>query len=67
MKEEKNLDVMLGTMQPELREGEWVFCTIADGVKMNENPLLIFQEKEGMTIIVRKAVTEKHGLRYDGV
>ena len=50
---ERNLDVLLKTMQPHLRDGKWVFRTSEnpfDSATL-ETAILMFREPEGITII----------------
>lgn len=65
----RDLKMLLQTMKPELQEGEWVFCTLAQG-QLNTlalKPLLIFQEKEGTTVIVTEQEASKHALPFQGI
>jgi len=64
----KNLDKLLKKMNPSLSPEEYVFCTIDEG-KLDPhqlNPLLIFREKEGITLIVEKHIAEANNLSYSG-
>ena len=56
-------------MKPELMDGEYVFCTIPDTDSQTENlsALCTFQEKEGTTLILNRAIADKSGLTYTGV
>ena len=50
---ERNLDMLLNTMQPLLMDGKWVFRTSVNGfdVATLETAILMFREPEGVTII----------------
>ena len=50
---ERNLDVLLKTMQPHLRDGKWVFRTSENpfDAATLETAILMFREAEGITII----------------
>ena len=50
---ERNLDMLLKTMQPLLMDGKWVFRTSADSFDAAtlETAILMFREPEGVTII----------------
>ena len=50
---ERNLDMLLQTMQPLLTDGKWVFRTSKSGFDAAtlESAILMFREAEGMTII----------------
>ena len=52
-------------MQPELNEGEYVFCTVASLQYASAlNPVCVFQEKEAVTIIVSKQQADEAALPY---
>jgi uncharacterized protein len=63
---ELNLEVLLKDMRPEMREGIFAFCTIADDKEIPAaiNPLLTFREQEGITLVVRREEAERAGLRH---
>ena len=60
---EKNLEKLLATMEPDLREGEFVFATI-DGhsVPAGLEPVGMFREDEGLTLILAAADAKDAGL-----
>jgi uncharacterized protein len=63
---ERNLDALLKDMKPELRDGLFVFCTIANETEIPAtiSPLLMFREREGTTTVVRRDEAETAGLHY---
>ncbi|MFW9991490.1 MAG: ACT domain-containing protein [Candidatus Odinarchaeota archaeon] len=64
-----DLNSLLKSMEPELREETYVFCSIP-GKKysgMNLEPLLMFNEDEGVTIIVEKEIADDHSLSYSAI
>ena len=63
---ERNLDTLLRTMTPELEEGVFVFCTVdADSdVPAGLKPLLLFREREGITLVVRRDDADRAGLPH---
>lgn len=63
----KDLSVLLKSMKPELNEDKFVFCTIDKNIDMKIIPKMIFREKEGATLILRKEQADEYGLKYDGV
>jgi len=70
MAAESNLQTLLGTMQPKLLADEFVFCTVPetkfadlDGL----NPLAMFREDEGLSLILEKSVADGAGLEYQSV
>ncbi len=62
----KNLGILLKSMKPEQVKGTFVFCTLSEEMfsKTKITPLLIFHEKEGVTIIVEKEVADKMKFQY---
>jgi uncharacterized protein len=65
MNGEKDLSRLLKTMTPELNDGEYVFCTVAD-LPAIDGPEIIgsFKEKEGLTVIIEKQTADAHHLPY---
>jgi uncharacterized protein len=63
---ERDLDALLRDMRPELRDGVFVFCTIAEGqdIPAAISPLLTFREQEGTTLVMRREEAERAGLRH---
>jgi hypothetical protein len=63
---ERDLQTLLKGMQPELQDGVFVFCTIADGTNLPATikPRLIFREREATTIVVRREEAETLGLPH---
>jgi uncharacterized protein len=63
---EPNLAVLLRDIKPEMREGIFVFCTIAEGAEIPAalRPLLTFREQEGTTLVLLREDAEGAGLGY---
>jgi hypothetical protein len=63
---ELSLQALLRDMKPEMREGIFVFCAIAEGTEIPAaiNPLLTFREQEGTTLVMRREEAETTGLRH---
>jgi uncharacterized protein len=63
---ERNLEALLKDMKPELRDGVFVFCTIANETEIPATigPLLVFREREGTTLVVRREEAEAAGLHH---
>ncbi|MHA1965575.1 MAG: ACT domain-containing protein [Candidatus Thorarchaeota archaeon] len=62
---ESDLTSLLRNMKPVVAKGEFVFCAIQESqVGGLENPLLVFRESEGPTVIVTKAVADHDELDY---
>lgn len=66
MSGETNLEILLKSMQPILRDGEFVFCTIPLQRlrELDLTPIGQFQEDEGLTVILQREQAEKVGLQY---
>ena len=63
---ERNLKALLKDVKPELRDGVFVFCTIANKTEIPATigPLLMFREREGTILVVRREEAETAGLHY---
>jgi len=66
---ESNLDVLIKSMKPELKDGEFVFCTVgnSDYHAGKIDVLCTFQEEEGTTLILHKSIAEANNLSYSSV
>jgi hypothetical protein len=63
---ETNLDALLRTMSAKLSDGLYVFATLADGrIPDGIHPRMLFQEAEGMTLILLKEEAEACDLPYE--
>ena len=63
---ERDLDVLLNHMNPELQPGIFVFCTITlhQNIPAALNPLLTFREQEGTTLVIPREEAEAAGLAF---
>jgi uncharacterized protein len=63
---ERDLAALLQNMNPEMRDGTFVFCTIAEDEKLPDTltPLLTFREAEGTTLVIRQEEADRIGLRH---
>lgn len=65
---ETSLAALLRGMKPVLNDGEYVFCSVPDGVMPDGiNPLGSFREREGLTLILERSEAERAGLAFDYV
>jgi len=67
---EKSLEKLLSSMSPKLIHGEYVFCTIENGVYgdyAEAKPIASFTEEEGLTVVILKESAEELGLHYEGI
>jgi uncharacterized protein len=63
---ETNLEVILKTMKPFHNEGDYVFCTTTNKINI-EDVIMLFQENEGTTIILKKEIADALLLPYSFV
>jgi len=63
---ERDLAALLRDVKPEIHEGIFVFCTLAENEKLPAaiTPLLTFREPEGTTLVIPREEAERLGLRY---
>jgi len=65
---ETNLDILIKSMKPELNEGQYIFATFNPGYSFQipiEDILMVFREKEGMTLIMSVELALKHNLKAE--
>ena len=68
MSGEIDLQKLLKNLQPEHNPGEYVFCQMDSDKKAAAlNPLCLFQESEGITVILPKRQADEMGLAYSFV
>ncbi|UQD56710.1 ACT domain-containing protein [Flavobacterium sp. K5-23] len=68
MNGEKNLELLLKTMNPKLNIGKYVFCKVENLEKITLNDIVMtFKEEEGITVIAEKEIAEKLNLDYSYV
>ena len=68
MSGETDLQKLLQGMKPKLNEGEFVFCVLDDSETACElDPLCMFQEKEGFTVIISKQQADDAALPYSTI
>ncbi|MGJ5208408.1 ACT domain-containing protein [Bradyrhizobium sp. HKCCYLR20261] len=66
MSGERALDQLLRTMSPELQDHVFVFCTVPGDADLSAlpAPLLLFREREGITLVLRREDAERAGLPH---
>lgn len=68
MSGETNLALLLKNMQPHLNDGEYVFCCVEATLAINIADVLgFFREKEGVTVIISKALADELEMAYSFV
>ena len=62
-----DLQQLLKSMAPELKDGQFVFCTVEGDLSqyVGLSPISTFQEQEGLTLVLEKSSADKGGLAYD--
>lgn len=70
MSGEVDLEKLLALLQPQLLEGEFVFCnlkgkTLSDVLELD--PLSSYREDEGLSLLLSKEQAEGAGIQYDSV
>lgn len=66
---ETNLSVLLKSMQPMLRHGEYVFCTVSpqDRKYLELDLVCFFREDEGLTLVLRRECADAAKLTYTSI
>ncbi len=67
---EKDLEKLLGSMSPELLDGEYVFCTFQNaqyGDYSELEPIAGVKEAEGLTLIIPRILADKNQISYESV
>lgn len=67
MSAEKDLQTLLATMAPTLREGEYVFVQWPDGRPLPAAVEAAVREAEGLTVVLPRAAADSEGLAYSFV
>ena len=62
MSGETDLGSLLGSMSPRLQPGIYVFTTLAGPVPGSLEPLLLFREREGTTLVLSEKAAAETGL-----
>jgi len=63
------LDKLLKGMNPKLASGEFVFSTLPEiqFKRLEIDPLLVFREAEGITVVIERKTAERNSLPYSGI
>ncbi|WP_339459427.1 ACT domain-containing protein [Pseudomonas sp. EA_105y_Pfl2_R69] len=65
---ETSLTTLLRSMNPQLNDGAYVFCSLSDAAQLDGvQPLGSFQEAEGLTVILPRLQAEQLRLPYNYV
>lgn len=66
---ETNLSILLKSMKPVLRNGEYVFCSV-DYQNMSYltfEPICVFREDEGLTLVLSRECADANNISYCSV
>jgi len=56
---------LIVSLMPELQQGEFVFCTVADAELLDfKDAICIFREKEGLSLILPWEIADKRHISY---
>ena len=63
---ERNLKTLLLNMKPEMHDGVFVFCSVAEDAEIpaTVEPKCVFREREGTTLILRQEEAESAALPH---
>ena len=66
---ETDLQRLLANMEPQLHEGEFVFCSVSPESfgQLSIHPIGWFRESEGIALIVERGIADNEGLEYEFV
>jgi hypothetical protein len=65
---EKDLSILLQSMKPILNPGQFVFCLINTAQQAALlNPISMFQEEEGVSVVLPKSQADENVLPYSGI
>lgn len=68
MSGEKDLQILLKSMKPQHKSGDYVFCKVEKLENLDlDNIDMIFREEEAVTLILKKEIAEKLDLEYSVV
>lgn len=62
------INELLKSMQPVLKQDEYIFCCLAGSLAdyVHLNPLATYAEEEGLTLILKAETADKAGITYEG-
>ena len=60
-----DINILLKSMSPKLREGEYIFAMVQNGQVKDLKPMMVFEEEEGTTAVIAKTEADQHKISYD--
>lgn len=69
MPDETNPILLIQNMQPELKEGEYVFASFSreEIISKRLNPICTFMEKEGISVIINRHEADLNKIQYGSI
>jgi hypothetical protein len=64
---ERDLDALIGSMEPTVRPGRFVFVTVDAGTAESLPAEIVVRETEGVTVVLVQSVADARSLPYDFV
>jgi len=65
----RELSFLLKNMEPAHVPGSYIFAAVSQDIleTLESTPLLVFREKEAITVIVTREIAEEHSLSFESV
>ncbi|TFH07182.1 MAG: hypothetical protein E4H14_09090, partial [Candidatus Thorarchaeota archaeon] len=65
----RELSYLLKNMEPAHVPGSYIFATVSEETleTLGANPLLVFREKEAITVILRREIAEANSISFESV
>lgn len=67
MSGETDLSKLLKSMNPVLQQGEYIFCSVDFSEWLRLNPIGIFREEEGVTLILDREIADQENISYTSI
>lgn len=64
---ERDLDVLIGSMEPTVRPGRFVYVTVDDATAVDLRAEVVVRETEGVTVVIEQSAADARSLPYDFV
>ncbi|MFA5351764.1 MAG: ACT domain-containing protein [Candidatus Gracilibacteria bacterium] len=65
MKGISDINILLKSMNPKLRKGEYIFAVVTKNQAKTLNPVMTFEEEEGETVVIDKQEADAKKISYD--
>ncbi len=64
----KDINLLLKSISPKLAQPDFVFCSVPGDLRdyVVFNPIAMFRESEGLTLVLEKSVALEAGLAFEG-